>query len=580
MLKIQTDWIRLVDELHQTALSVSLKSDQIDDLGARLRRTELLLPVIGSFSAGKSSLLNAFLEKDVLPIGLAPETELATELRYGEDPHALAMRPDGTGERMEVDALKSIKARAREFTHVQLFLDDARLKAIEPLVLVDMPGFGSSLEAHNKAIGWYLPRGAHFIVVINVVDGTITQSLQRQLDDVHTMGRDMSVLLNQTNLRADDQVRSVAASIREQLQLYYGIDEAVMPVGTDGHEVLTQVLARIAPDRIVRRIFADEIKALTESLLEQIRISERALLNDKRTNDHALEELADGLGHIEQRRDCMIADLRRQQLESVVERALKTVEYELMDAENELLTAALAGNRDSFSRTFAEVVRHAVTRTLKEQMDEVSRAIVRDFGAALADLEPTMAQLGSGTDWLKNLTERLNQSLQRTGDMLAGWSDSLATHNARQLEARKQETGWKPGQPLPQVNYRNIATIVAVTTQVINPLIELAIIFLPEILVFIREGTQREQMRKTIRDEVIPSFKRELRGKLTALLAEQLDNMVQQVAADFAREIETQSAALQAHRDNAAASAEQTNATLALLAQAREHILRIAKEVQ
>jgi len=580
MLKIQTDWIRLVDELHQTALSVSLKSDRIENLGARLRRTELLLPVIGSFSAGKSSLLNAFLEKEVLPIGLAPETELATELRYGEDPHAFAMRPDGTGERMEVDALKSIKARAREFTHVQLFLDDARLKAIEPLVLVDMPGFGSSLEAHNKAIGWYLPRGAHFIVVVNVADGTITQSQQRQLDDVHTLGRDMSVLLSQTNLRADDQVWSVAASIQEQLQLSYGIDEAVIPVGTDGHEVLTQVLARIAPERIVRRIFADEMKALTESLLEQIRVSERALLNDKRTNDHALEELADGLRHIEQRRDRMIADLRRQQLESVVERALKAVEYELMDAENELLTAALAGNRDSFSRTFAEIVRHAVTRTLKEQMDEVSRAIVRDFGAALADLEPTMAQLGSGTEWLKNLTERLNQSLQRTGDMLAGWSDSLATHNARQLEARKQETGWKPGQPLPQVNYRNIATIVAVTTQVINPLIELAIIFLPEILAFFREGGQREQMRKTIRDEVIPSFKRELRGKLTALLAEQLDNMVQQVAADFAREIETQSAALQAHRDNAAASAEETNATLALLAQAREHIQRIAKEVQ
>jgi hypothetical protein len=116
MSKIQTDWIRLVDELHKTALSVWLKSDQIENLGARLPRTELLLPVIGSFSAGKSSLLNAFLQKEVLPIGLAPETELATELRFGEDPNALAMRPDGTGERIEVDALTSIKARASSRT--------------------------------------------------------------------------------------------------------------------------------------------------------------------------------------------------------------------------------------------------------------------------------------------------------------------------------------------------------------------------------------------------------------------------------------------------------------------------------
>ena len=69
-------------------------------------------------------------------------------------PRAFAMRAYGTGERMEGDALKSIKAPAREFTEVQLFLDDARLNEIERLVRVNMPGFGWSLEAHNKAIGW------------------------------------------------------------------------------------------------------------------------------------------------------------------------------------------------------------------------------------------------------------------------------------------------------------------------------------------------------------------------------------------------------------------------------------------
>jgi hypothetical protein len=372
----------------------------------------------------------------------------------------------------------------------------------------------------------------------------------------------------------------VAATIQEQLQLHYGIDEAVVPVGTDGNEVLTQVLARIAPEQIVRRLFADDIKSLAESLVEQIRISERALLNDKRTNDNALEELADGLRRIEERRDRMIADLRRQQLERVVERTLKAVEHELVDAESELLTAALAGNSDSFSRTFTEIVRHAVTRTLKEQMDEVSRTIVSDFGAALSDLKPTMVQLGSGPDWLKNLTTRLDQSLKRTGDMLVGWSESLASHNARELERRKQETDWKPGQPLPQVNYRNIATILAITTQVINPLIELAIIFLPEILAFFRAGSQREQMRRTIRDDVIPACKRELRGKLSALLAEQLDNLVACVAADFAEEIGRQSAAIQAHRESAEASADESNAKLALLARAREHIQCTVKELQ
>ncbi|GAA8170803.1 hypothetical protein NP0156_09220 [Helicobacter pylori] len=37
---------------------------------------------MGNFSTGKSTLLNRFLEKSVLPTGITPETSLATELHY------------------------------------------------------------------------------------------------------------------------------------------------------------------------------------------------------------------------------------------------------------------------------------------------------------------------------------------------------------------------------------------------------------------------------------------------------------------------------------------------------------------
>ncbi|GAA7008097.1 hypothetical protein ID0154_07670 [Helicobacter pylori] len=37
---------------------------------------------MGNFSAGKSTLLNRFLGKNVLPTAITPETSLATELHY------------------------------------------------------------------------------------------------------------------------------------------------------------------------------------------------------------------------------------------------------------------------------------------------------------------------------------------------------------------------------------------------------------------------------------------------------------------------------------------------------------------
>ncbi|MBR8219845.1 dynamin family protein [Burkholderia vietnamiensis] len=579
MLKIQTTWLNYLDEIQQQVSNVSLKVDEIELLKAHLRNTELLIPLIGAFSAGKSSLLNAFLEREVLPVGLAPETELATELRYGEVPHVIALRADGSSERLDVEAVKSIKARAHEFTHLQLYLDDERLKALAPLVLVDMPGFGSTLENHNKAVAWYLPRGVHFIVAVSVEDGTITQSLLRQIDDLQTLGRDFTVLLSKTNLRAADAVQAVTESISEQIRLFYGDARPVVQVDNKGGAVLAQVLARLAPEQIVRRLFEDQLKAVTQSLLDQIKVAERALFNDRHTNECALAELASGLRQIEQRRDRIVADLRNQRLDRVVERALVAIERELENAEDELLSAALSGNQDAFSRIFSDIVRHAVTRTLKEQMDEVGRTVVSDFSAALDDLGRAMVQFGSAPDWMESFTARINHSLQKTGEILSDLSETLAARNARELEVRKQETNWKPGQPLPTVGYRNIATILAVTTSVINPLLELAIIFLPEIISFIRTGSQREQLRQKIRNEVIPASKRELRGKLSALLVEQMDTLVARVGAEFAQEIESQTRAIEAHREGAVANADEIDKWIDQLALTREHIQRLAEDV-
>jgi hypothetical protein len=349
-------------------------------------------------------------------------------------------------------------------------------------------------------------------------------------------------------------------------------------VGSAAGAALAQVMTELESEHIVRGLFEDRLKSLTYSLIDQIKVAERSLLNDKQTNENALAELANGLRRIEQRRDSIIADVRSQRLDRVVERALVVIGREIENAEDELVSAGMSGNRDGFSRILADIVRHAATRTLKQQMDEVSHEVVRDFSAALSELGPAMMQFGNEPDWMQNFTERINQSLQKTGEVLNDWTETLAARNARELEARKQETGWKPGQPLPTVAYRNIATILAVTTSVVNPLLELTVIFLPEILAFIRAGSQRQQLRQKIRDEVIPGCQRELRGKLAALLSEQMNSLVARVGAEFAQEIEAQTRAIESHRENVMASTGKNDEKLDLLVRTREVIERLAKD--
>lgn len=578
MLDTQRTYLNYLNAIFPVIADTALQSDEVTRLQNDIEHTELLVPVIGAFSAGKSSLLNTFLGETILSVGLTPETELATELRYSSDPHLLAMRLDGSAERMDVTALATLKARAHEFTHLQLYLDNPRLKASPSLVLVDMPGFGSSLSNHNKAIAYYLPRGVHFIVVTSVEDGNITQSMLRQLDDLHTYGRAFTFLLNKTNLRSDEQVQDVAELVDEQIKINFADTRPLVRVGLDAAPRLTEVLASLQPEQIIRAVFEDRLKDLTHSLLNQINLALASLQKNQGENQHALNELTQGIRKIERQRDNILEDLRDQQLERTVEYCLSAAGRELDSVQSELVSAAVAGNQEGFSRIVSEVVRGSMTRSIKDQMDHLSRTVVTDFAQALGDLGQSMGQLNNEQNWLGQITDRINRTLHKTGETLGHWNGTLAERNGRELERLKQETGWEHGKPLPRVTYQGLATVLAVTTSVVNPLIELAIIFLPNILAFINEGRQREQLRQKVINEVIPAVKREMRVRLHTLLNEQMDTLVTQVSSEFEREIGEKKRLIDEITANRQQDSEATQQQVELWIQCREQLQQLAKQ--
>ena len=74
MLKTQSTYLNYLKSILPLIVETSIQPDEVTRLQNDIEHTELLVPVIGAFSAGKSSLLNAFLGENVLGIGLTPET--------------------------------------------------------------------------------------------------------------------------------------------------------------------------------------------------------------------------------------------------------------------------------------------------------------------------------------------------------------------------------------------------------------------------------------------------------------------------------------------------------------------------
>src|SRR5829696_4735130 len=62
----------------------------------KLESERFHLVVLGEFNHGKSTFVNALLEKDVLPTGITPTTAAINHVVWAEKPRARAVLEDGT----------------------------------------------------------------------------------------------------------------------------------------------------------------------------------------------------------------------------------------------------------------------------------------------------------------------------------------------------------------------------------------------------------------------------------------------------------------------------------------------------
>ncbi|GAA7192810.1 hypothetical protein ID0444_03480 [Helicobacter pylori] len=78
----QTNFVKFLEQVLEVLKEVEIDKTECSILLESIQKQQLVIPIVGNFSAGKSTLLNRFLEKSVLPTAITPETSLATELHY------------------------------------------------------------------------------------------------------------------------------------------------------------------------------------------------------------------------------------------------------------------------------------------------------------------------------------------------------------------------------------------------------------------------------------------------------------------------------------------------------------------
>lgn len=224
-----------------------LDATRINELAPLIEHFEIRIPFIGGFSSGKSSLLNALLEEPLLSTEVTPETAVAAELRFGKVPRFIGHKGDGqtiavTREQIEDNQLQMLLPKG----WLAIEMPCSALAGIQQLVLVDMPGWGSGVDAHQLVIDDYASRSLAYAVVVSAEEGTLRDSLRRALLELAIQEKPVVLVVTKAHKRPDGDVANVTRQLTDEITQLMGRPPLAVSVTSAGKRDVAQLKTALA----------------------------------------------------------------------------------------------------------------------------------------------------------------------------------------------------------------------------------------------------------------------------------------------------------------------------------------------
>lgn len=543
-----------IGEVKNIISTLEISDNKLSEIQRNITDAELIVPVVGGFSAGKSTLLNSFLGNEILPTAVTPETALATELRYSDSNYIEAVTASGTVERHQLADFARLKDNAQNFKNLRVYLNNENLKAIQPLVLVDMPGFDAPIENHNQAILNYLERGVFFVFLTSIEDGNITLSMKREIDNLQQIGKGFAFCISKTNLRAPDDVKAVQQKIAEQLEDDFDYTGQIALLDMDGGNNLKNILTAVNPDELFKLLFIDELRENYTGLIQSINVKISTFKSDRKEIEETLSALQNSLQGIEAKKQSAINDVEQRYSRDSVSVINQAVTSAILQQKMRLVDLAI-NNQGAFERELNDITKNALLSAVQTRFRAISQDLIEEMGNGI---NAQLATLPDGG--------------------LAGIAMDVLANSGADAFGKVANTALKSISKAIMGKVTS-ATLKALLGSVFG-IVSAVLLFLPEIISLFtkgeRERRQREQVEQAIINNVIPQIQQQLNSVLPDLMNQNITALINQVSEQFEEQLQQKRNEIEAAEAEKAAKAVELESTINELESGKQQLTTAA----
>ncbi|MGB3259386.1 dynamin family protein [Paenisporosarcina sp.] len=466
-------------------------NEKLVNLKKTIDQFSMKILTIGAFSAGKSALLNHLLEEDLLVEEQTPETAIATELNFGAIESFEIVNLENKRSRVEKNQLKSVEPNTA--MNIRYIMNNDFLYRFKEYTFVDMPGFNSNLQHHNKAIFQYIGQGNAYLLVLDCEDGGIKASALDFIEEIRQYEHNLIIVITKSDKKTPTEITQIKNNVINQASYLFDTDVPVVTYSKydeESREQLADAIKKINAQYIFEQAtmpLIDEIYTYLKMAIQQI---VKSLSFDEATFKEEIFKRQKAKNDLEYKLKIERTKLTNRMSSQVLPNIMNSVETALYTNSTELANAAILGTH-AFSSRVNSLLRPVLMESTKRYTEESYDEFLKEIN--LDDI----------------LTDKTDEIVQGVTDKIRQVSDIMAN------SAKTSETFNK--------TYKAVTGILAIATTAVAPWLELIILFLPEILKIIGVGGKESQIAKvksSIEAEVIPQIIVKLRPAIQESLVE------------------------------------------------------------